>query len=136
MKDEAMNIQTRKTIQLTHVCLLTENVSRLTEFYQTVLGLQVTFKNENYSELSAGNCTLAVFQRESHERLAPHSVETILNRSVMLEFQVENVDKEYERLQQCDIKFVKLLTSQPWGTRSFYFRDPDGNLVNFYTRIH
>lgn len=25
--------------------------------------------------------------------------------------------------------------TQPWGNRSFYFRDPDGNLINFYSRV-
>ncbi|HKW35048.1 MAG TPA: nuclear transport factor 2 family protein [Candidatus Acidoferrum sp.] len=28
--------------------------------------------------------------------------------------------------------WVKPPTTQPWGTRSVYFRDPDGNLVNFF----
>jgi catechol 2,3-dioxygenase-like lactoylglutathione lyase family enzyme len=28
--------------------------------------------------------------------------------------------------------WVRQPTTQPWGTRSVYFRDPDGNLVNFY----
>jgi catechol 2,3-dioxygenase-like lactoylglutathione lyase family enzyme len=30
--------------------------------------------------------------------------------------------------------WVKLPSTRPWGTRSVYFRDPDGNLVDFYTR--
>lgn len=29
--------------------------------------------------------------------------------------------------------WVKPPTTQPWGTRSIYFRDPDSNLVDFYT---
>jgi catechol 2,3-dioxygenase-like lactoylglutathione lyase family enzyme len=33
----------------------------------------------------------------------------------------------------CEI--AKPVTTQEWGNRSFYFRDPDGNLVNFYTRV-
>jgi catechol 2,3-dioxygenase-like lactoylglutathione lyase family enzyme len=28
--------------------------------------------------------------------------------------------------------WVKPPTTQPWGTRSLYFRDPDGNLIDFY----
>jgi len=30
---------------------------------------------------------------------------------------------------------VKPPTTQPWGNRSIYFRDPDGNLINFYSRV-
>jgi catechol 2,3-dioxygenase-like lactoylglutathione lyase family enzyme len=29
--------------------------------------------------------------------------------------------------------WAKPPTTQPWGTRFIYFRDPDGNLVDFYT---
>jgi len=30
---------------------------------------------------------------------------------------------------------VKPPTTQPWGTRSVYFRDPDGNLVDFFALV-
>jgi catechol 2,3-dioxygenase-like lactoylglutathione lyase family enzyme len=26
-------------------------------------------------------------------------------------------------------------TNSAWGTRSFYFRDPDGNLIDFYAPV-
>jgi catechol 2,3-dioxygenase-like lactoylglutathione lyase family enzyme len=31
--------------------------------------------------------------------------------------------------------WVKGPTTQPWGTRSIYFRDPDGNLVDFFAPV-
>jgi catechol 2,3-dioxygenase-like lactoylglutathione lyase family enzyme len=52
---------------------------------------------------------------------------------VILEFRVSDVDQEYVRLQSLVKTWVKPPTTQPWGTRSIYFRDPDGNLVDFYT---
>ena len=30
---------------------------------------------------------------------------------------------------------VKPPTTQPWGRRSVWFRDPDGNIVNFYADV-
>lgn len=56
--------------------------------------------------------------------------------SVMLEFQVADADAEYARLGRLQgepIDFVLTPTTLPWGNRSIYFRDPDGNLVNFFT---
>jgi catechol 2,3-dioxygenase-like lactoylglutathione lyase family enzyme len=50
---------------------------------------------------------------------------------VILEFHVADVDHEYARLQPLVTIWVKKPTTQPWGTRSVYFRDPDGYLVNF-----
>jgi hypothetical protein len=30
---------------------------------------------------------------------------------------------------------VQQPTTMPWGNRSILFRDPDGNLVNFFTPV-
>ena len=57
------------------------------------------------------------------------------NRSVILPFQVADVDSEYERLRRLEVDWVKPPTTQPWGNRSIYFRDPDGNLISFYSRV-
>jgi catechol 2,3-dioxygenase-like lactoylglutathione lyase family enzyme len=46
---------------------------------------------------------------------------------------VADADREYARLQGMVTVWVKRPATTPWGTRSFYFRDPDGNLVDFYT---
>jgi catechol 2,3-dioxygenase-like lactoylglutathione lyase family enzyme len=53
----------------------------------------------------------------------------------MLEFRVADVDEQYARLQRLDIEWVKPPSTQPWGNRSIYFRDPDGNLINVYSRV-
>jgi hypothetical protein len=59
--------------------------------------------------------------------------EAAKNQSVILEFKVADVDAEYRRLRGMVKTWVKPPTTQPWGTRSIYFRDPDGNLVDFYS---
>jgi catechol 2,3-dioxygenase-like lactoylglutathione lyase family enzyme len=53
-------------------------------------------------------------------------------REFTIEFQVETVDREYERLRQMAVPIVNPPTSYPWGRRAVWFRDPDGNIVNFY----
>jgi len=52
-----------------------------------------------------------------------------------LEFEVEDVDREFERLKALDVIFVKPPTTQAWGRRSVWFRDPDGNIINFFARV-
>ena len=52
-----------------------------------------------------------------------------------IEFEVEDVDQEFERLQAMNVEIVKPPTTQPWGRRSVWFRDPDGNIVNFYASV-
>jgi uncharacterized glyoxalase superfamily protein PhnB len=48
---------------------------------------------------------------------------------------VDNVDQEYERLKKVFSDFVQEPTTMPWGNRSLLFRDPDGNLINFFTPV-
>jgi catechol 2,3-dioxygenase-like lactoylglutathione lyase family enzyme len=45
---------------------------------------------------------------------------------------VADVDREHARVQNIVKTWAKPLATQPWGTRSIYFRDPDGNLVNIF----
>jgi len=54
---------------------------------------------------------------------------------VIIEFRVDDVDKEYEKLKTLVSDVVKEPTTQPWGNRSMLFRDPDGNLINFFTPV-
>jgi catechol 2,3-dioxygenase-like lactoylglutathione lyase family enzyme len=54
---------------------------------------------------------------------------------VIIDFRVNDVDKEYEKLKTIISEFIKEPTIMPWGNRSLLFRDPDGNLVNFFTPI-
>ena len=46
-----------------------------------------------------------------------------------------DVDAEYERLKPVVGDWVQEPTTMPWGNRSLLFRDPDGNLVNFFTPV-
>ena len=78
---------------------------------------------------------LAIFSAEAQDRYIPGSATVAHNRSVILEFRaVADVDREYRRLRNVVKIWVKPPTTQPWGTRSIYFRDPDGNLVDFYSQ--
>ena len=65
----------------------------------------------------------------------PFSANT--NSDILLEFKVENIDEDYERLKKSGIEIVNPLANTPasWGTRGFYFKDPDGNLLDFFSDI-
>jgi uncharacterized glyoxalase superfamily protein PhnB len=122
----------QRTPTLAHTCLITQNVKRLVDFYEPVLQQKAKWSGKDYAEFSAGGSVLAIFSAESQERYIPGSAEGARNRSVILEFQVHDADLEYQRLQGLIKDWVKAPTTQPWGTRSIYFRDPDQNLVDFF----
>jgi catechol 2,3-dioxygenase-like lactoylglutathione lyase family enzyme len=118
---------------LAHTCLITNNVKRLVEFYEPILGLKAKWSGGDYAEFPTGAAVLAIFSAEAQEKYIPGSAEAGTNKRMVLEFAVADVDQEYRRLRNLVKDWVKPPTTQPWGTRSLYFRDPDGNLVDFYT---
>ena len=120
---------------LINTCLITPNVNRLVNFYESVLGMRAQRSGEQYAEFHTGVGVLAIFSAEAQEKYIPGSADAAKNRSAILEFKVANVDHEFERLQPLVKIWIKKPTTQPWGMRSIYFRDPDGNLVDFYVPV-
>ena len=120
---------------LRNTCLITQDVQRLTDFYAQVLGIPAKRSGPDYAEFRTGAAVLAIFSAQAQEKYIPKSAEPASNRSTILEFEVSDVDQEHTRLKSVVKDWVKPPTTQPWGTRSFYFRDPDGNLVDFFAWV-
>ncbi len=55
---------------------------------------------------------------------------------VLLAAGVEDVDAAYQTLSAKGVRFLRPPTDQPWGLRTAYFADPEGNLweINHSTR--
>ncbi|MBM4273204.1 MAG: hypothetical protein FJ134_01905 [Deltaproteobacteria bacterium] len=125
-------------MKLTHVCLVTARFDRMKEFYQDILQTAPKKYQGDYVEFVTEGAILSLYQLESMKKLAPGAIEEGANRSVLIEFQVPDADREYARLQglkKWPIQFVLPPTTFPWGNRTIYFRDPDGNLLNFYSVV-
>jgi len=118
---------------LVHTCLISNRFRELVDFYQRVLGITPQVVNGDYAEFPTGAGVLAIFSAEAQERYIPGAAQPASNKSAILEFKVADVDGEFVRLQPFIKSWVKQPSTQPWGTSSFYFRDPDGNLVDFYS---
>ena len=43
---------------------------------------------------------------------------------------IAEVDAAYERVRAAGLEIVHPLTDEPWGPHRFFFRDPDGNVIN------
>jgi catechol 2,3-dioxygenase-like lactoylglutathione lyase family enzyme len=64
------------------------------------------------------------------ESMVPGSMAAAASGGFTLEFQVTDVDARHERLLALDVEILRPPTTQPWGRRSVWLRDPDGNIVN------
>ncbi|MEW2289897.1 VOC family protein [Streptomyces sp. NPDC047841] len=117
------------------VRIITGDVARLVEFYERATGAQATWANEDFAELKTAGATLAIGSTRTVPLFAPGSARPADNHSVITEFLVDDVDSVYNHLTGFVTDFVTQPTTTPWGNRSLLFRDPDGNLVNFFTPL-
>ena len=117
-------------MRFTGICIVTENVPRLCAFYREILELEPEEANI-FEIIPTEGAVLSIYSSERTEKMAPGCLNGAGTGSYTVEFEVDDVDREFVRLQAMNVKFVKPPTTQPWGRRSVWFRDPDGNIVNF-----
>lgn len=115
--------------------IITADVHRLVDFYEMVTEASAVWGNELFAEIPTPIGTLAIGSDKTVPLFGDGSAEPEANRSVIVEFMVEDVDAEYERLRGRVPKVVTEPTTMPWGNRALLFRDPDGNLVNLFTPV-
>ncbi|QWF80714.1 VOC family protein [Amycolatopsis sp. CA-230715] len=120
-------------MQFVSVRVITDDVARLAEFYERVTGVEARRPAEQFAELVGPSCTLAIGSAETMALFSAGAAVPESNRTAILEFLVDDVDREYERLAGSVPEIVQEPTTMPWGNRSLLFRDPDGNLVNLFT---
>ncbi len=115
--------------------LITDDIKRLVRFYEEVTGLSPTWYTEEFAEFVTPSCTLAIASKRTMEMFGAGAAQPADNHSAIIEFRVDDVDKQFEKLQNAISDVVQRPTTQPWGNRSLLFRDPDANLINFFTPV-
>jgi predicted enzyme related to lactoylglutathione lyase len=115
--------------------IITADIKRLARFYEQITGISVTMYSEDFGELKTPACTLAIGSTRTLQLFGGDVARPADNHTAIIEFRVDNVDHEYERLKKVFSEFVQEPTTMPWGNRSLLFRDPDGNLINFFTPV-
>lgn len=119
-------------MNLTHACIMTEDVIKLRDFYREVLQLEGETFGVDYAEFETAVGHLGIFDLNFHNRVSNNSAKGKYNKTILLEFSVDDVDAEYERIKNMGVEIIKELKNEVWGSRSFYFLDPDGNMISFF----
>ncbi|MEU7474617.1 VOC family protein [Lentzea sp. NPDC042327] len=122
-------------MDLVSIRVITADVARLAGFYERATGLRADWATEDFAEIRTGRATLAIGSTRTVPLFAPGSARPADNRSVIIEFLVDDVDAVHRNLTGVVDEFVTEPTTMPWGNRALLFRDPDGNLVNFFTPV-
>jgi catechol 2,3-dioxygenase-like lactoylglutathione lyase family enzyme len=116
------------------ICIITPDVQRLRRFYSDALQVEPQGDDINTVFPTPG-AELTLFNAAVMEQMAPGSMRGAGTGSFTLEIEVDDVDAEYARLTANGVPVVKPPQTYPWGRRSAWLRDPDGNIVNFFTAV-
>lgn len=119
------------------IIIITADIKNLVRFYENITGMPFTWYTDDFAELRTSAATLAIGSTRTLALFGGDEVaQAANNRSVIIEFRVDDVDNKYQQLLNIPgLVVVQEPTTMPWGNRSLLLRDSDGNLVNLFTPV-
>lgn len=122
-------------MKLTSLRIITRNIRQSVQFYEKAIGIKAQWYTEDFAEIPAGSVILAIGSTRTMKMFSENFTEMPGYKSAIIEFLVDDVDQEYERIKTITNDIVQTPVTMPWGNRSLLFCDPDGNLINFFTPV-
>lgn len=115
--------------------LFVDDMLTMVRFYRDVLGFEITEGEDAVNVYLIKDGTLfMLYERKNFEKMTSRNYEYLrgLNGHFEIALYVdtfEEVDKEYTRIIAQGGRSVLEPTTEPWGQRTCYIADPEGNLV-------
>jgi len=111
--------------------LFVQDLNTCMTFYRDILGFQVTFSDSDSFAFRVEDQDFVLLKLSAAADMVGEAALGLHNEAghrVLLCAHVEDVDAAYHALTAKGIAFIKPPISQPWGRRTAYFADPEGNL--------
>lgn len=105
------------------MCLLTNDVPRLADFYKQLLEISNDSNDETHQFIITEETTLTIYN--------DGSVKNNQNQNICLAFTVDDIEKVYKKLLAMGVRVIEGPTVRPWGAINMSFYDPDNNMVFF-----
>jgi lactoylglutathione lyase len=108
-----------------------KDMDKCKTFYRDTLGLQVTEHDPEHVAVQMDNVYFLLLEvGAAVHMVSSQELELKIEGGPrgLLAAGVEDVDAAYEVLKAKGVTFLRPPTDQPWGLRTAYFADPEGNL--------
>lgn len=115
--------------------LFTKNNKTMVDFYTQAFGFTTTWDGiQPNVEMFLGDMRIILFPRSAFEQMTAQRFHYSQGLNGTMEISLDvptfsEVDKEYENALSYGAKSVLEPTTEPWGQRTCYVADPDGNLI-------
>ena len=110
-------------MKIGEVCLNTNDVIQLADFYKAILDIKFDSDDEVHQILIAEETQLSIYNDGTKKNNN--------NQNICLAFTVEDMDAAYQKLLKLGVRIIEEPTSRPWGVTKMSFYDPDNNVVYF-----
>ncbi len=119
------------------ITILTDDVPRLVAFYRDVLGFATENAMDDYTEFASEGVRFAVCKRAilADSTRHPRFSEAPRGQAFELAFPLpsrEEVDRAYAAIVAAGATAVQPPALMPWGQRTAFFADPDGNIHELF----
>ena len=116
-----------------HVIVMTSDMNRSVEFYESIMGFELKMRSESWTEFNMGSTSLALHSgaepNTERNKTEPHSN---VGGFGSISFNVENVDEVYEMLQPKGVNFtLKPEVRENENLKLAIAQDPDGFEICF-----
>ena len=115
--------------------LFVNDMATMVRFYRDVLGFEIIDGEDAVNVYLIKNGTLfMLYERKNFEKMTNRKYEYLkgLNGHFEIALYVdtfEEVDSEYAKAVEKGAQSVLEPTTEPWGQRTCYIADPEGNLI-------
>ena len=122
-------------MKLDGVGLFVNDMAAMVRFYRDVLGFEIKEDENTVNVYLIKNGTLfMLYERKNFEKMTNRKYEYLngLNGHFEIALYVdtfEEVDEEYKSAVEKGAVSVLEPTTEPWGQRTCYLADPEGNLI-------
>ena len=108
-------------VKIGEVCLNTNDVVKLANFCKQLLRIDNESDDEIHQTLICEETQLSIYHDGSIKNNNSHNIS--------LAFTVEDIEAEYQKLLEMEVKIIEKPTQRPWGAVNMSFYDPDSNVI-------
>ena len=122
-------------MKLDGVGLFVNDMATMIRFYRDVLGFEIKEDENAVNVYLIKNGTLfMLYERKNFEKMTNRKYEYLKGLNCHFEIALyvdtfEEVDSEYAKAVEKGAQSVLEPTTEPWGQRTCYIADPEGNLI-------
>lgn len=119
-------------IGIEHIAIYSRNTRRLKEWYEELFGFKTVDDNgkENHFVKADDGSMIEFVVADSDTQKSTLEIEGIGH----IAFSVDDFGEMYNKLLKAQVKTVKPISVSETGVKTYFFLDPEGNLLHIISR--